>query len=123
MKSSNSPPIDSTLTVHVAELWTIDRLAELFGLNARTIRQLDHDGKLPSPLRFCDRSVKWRGREVCDWILAGAPERENWHWQPAILPNLDSMITERTGHVLELNRTIAQKQQQLSELNSQLTGA
>ncbi|MHB1157182.1 MAG: helix-turn-helix transcriptional regulator [Phycisphaerales bacterium] len=118
-----APPTDSTLTVHIAELWSIDKLAELFGLSTRTVRELDHDGKLPSPLRFCDRSVKWRGREVADWILSGAPERASWHWRPAILPNLDSEITTRTATICDLDRTIAQREQRLAELDTQLSGA
>ena len=52
-------------------------LAAALHVSLRTIRVLDSGGKLPKPIRL-GRSVRWPTEELCDWLRAGAPNRETW---------------------------------------------
>ncbi len=56
-------------------------LAQEWGLNIRTIRRMDLDGRLPRAVRI-SRAVRWRRSEVVAWIRAGCPKREEWIWEP-----------------------------------------
>jgi predicted DNA-binding transcriptional regulator AlpA len=55
-------------------------LAQELGLNIRTIRRMDLDGRLPRAVRI-SRAVRWRRAEIAAWIRAGCPNREEWLWE------------------------------------------
>lgn len=59
-------------------------LAPLLSCGVRTVRTLDASGKLPKPLRI-GGSVVWLLADICDWLEAGAPDRETWESRKIIL--------------------------------------
>ncbi len=56
-------------------------VAREFGVSTKTVRRLDLTGKIPRPVHI-GRSVRWRWRELVAWLAAGAPPRDEWHWEP-----------------------------------------
>ena len=60
------------------------QLAQLLTCGVRTVRTLDASGKLPKPLRI-GGSVVWLLDDICDWLEAGAPDRETWEARKIIL--------------------------------------
>ncbi len=74
LANSGSPSVDTRL-LSAADL------AQELGLNVRTIRRIDLDGRLPRAVRI-SRAVRWRRSEVVAWIRAGCPKREEWIWEP-----------------------------------------
>ena len=59
------------------------QLAQLLTCGVRTVRTLDASGKLPKPIRI-GGSVVWLLNEICEWLEAGAPDRETWEARKAI---------------------------------------
>lgn len=57
------------------------RLAKLLCVGLRTIRTMDAAGKIPRPIRLA--GVRWKVREIRDWIDAGAPTRDEWEERTA----------------------------------------
>ncbi len=53
-------------------------LGHLLSLSRATIFQLHSAGKLPLPVRFGARGVRWYVLEIQQWIEAGQPDREQW---------------------------------------------
>ena len=51
-------------------------------VSERTVRRLDRQGRLPKPLKIGGRALRWRRDEFRDWLAAGCPHRNDWHWQP-----------------------------------------
>jgi excisionase family DNA binding protein len=49
-------------------------LARLLDLSIRTISRMNASGKIPKPVRV-GRSVRWRRKEIEEWIAAGCPKR------------------------------------------------
>jgi excisionase family DNA binding protein len=58
-----------------ARLVTASEVAERLGVHVRTVHRLKSVGKLPAPIRFAG-SVRWRLRDLLDWIDAGCPAGE-----------------------------------------------
>ena len=56
----------------VAELLDVASVAELCGCSARTVRRLADSGRMPKPVKLSSL-IRWRRREVLDWISAGCP--------------------------------------------------
>ena len=54
-------------------LLAADRVAELLDISTRTLWRLRAAGKLPSPVKI-GGSVRWRAKEIENWIEAGCPE-------------------------------------------------
>ncbi len=73
LENSVSPSVDTRL-LSAADL------AQELGLNIRTIRRMDLDGRLPRAVRI-SRAVRWRRAEIAAWIRAGCPKREEWLWE------------------------------------------
>jgi predicted DNA-binding transcriptional regulator AlpA len=66
-------------------LMDADEVARELRVSLRTVRRLDLTGQLPAPLKLGGihgRALRWRRMELLDWILAGAPPRDSWHWEP-----------------------------------------
>lgn len=53
------------------------QLGKLLGLGLRTVRSMDAAGRLPRPIRL-GSSVRWRFAEIEAWVVAGAPNRDEW---------------------------------------------
>lgn len=51
--------------------------AELCGISRSKLYELHAAGRVPCPVRL-DRAVRWRRRELEDWIEAGCPSRAEW---------------------------------------------
>ena len=67
-------------TTHVQEelvLLSVSDLAQLLRTSTRTIWRLLEQGKLPAPARLGTR-LRWRARDLQDWIEAGMPDAETW---------------------------------------------
>lgn len=55
-------------------------MADLLSVTRGVVRRLDAGGKLPSPIRL-GNFTRWRRTEIQDWVDAGCPSREGWHWK------------------------------------------
>ena len=76
------------------ELLTVDDFAALLQVSTRQIYLMEGDGRL-GPVRVqIGRAVRFRRREVEDWIAAGCPLRRRWHREREINPS-----NEPTGFV------------------------
>lgn len=53
---------DALLTVHT--------VAALTGFTVATVRERAREGKFPKPLRMGTRTVRWRARDVREWLQA-----------------------------------------------------
>lgn len=53
------------------------RLAAMLCASVRSVRKWDSAGVLPRPVRVGGRVV-WRVSEICNWLDAGAPDRQTW---------------------------------------------
>lgn len=53
--------------------------AALCRTSIRSWRSWDAGGRVPKPVRL-GRSKLWRSSELHDWIIAGCPPRNSWHW-------------------------------------------
>ena len=53
-------------------LITVNELAHLLGISARTVWRLLSSGEMVEPVRF-GKNVRWRLEEVRQWIAAGCP--------------------------------------------------
>ena len=69
------PP--ATLTDELPLVVDARRLAKLLGAGLRTVRGWHAAGKLPAPIHIGGKVV-WRKDEICDWLAAGAPRRDEW---------------------------------------------
>jgi predicted DNA-binding transcriptional regulator AlpA len=47
------------------------------GKSLRTWRAWDAAGWIPQPVRI-GRSTLWRVHELCEWVAAGCPRRQEW---------------------------------------------
>lgn len=60
------------------ELLDLAEVAHLLGIGQTLAKTMNADGRLgPMPVRL-GRAVRWRRRELIDWIDAGLPRREAW---------------------------------------------
>lgn len=51
--------------------------AEALRISERHFYKLHSGGRLPRPVRL-GRSVRWRAKELQEWLDAGAPPRGRW---------------------------------------------
>jgi predicted DNA-binding transcriptional regulator AlpA len=56
--------------------------AEICGKSLRTWRTWDSAGLIPRPIRI-GRSTLWRADELCAWVAAGCPPRQEWEARAA----------------------------------------
>lgn len=69
--------MDATNVQEDLVLLSVSDLAQVLGTSTRTIWRLLEQGKLPAPARLGTR-LRWRTRDVQDWIKAGMPDAESW---------------------------------------------
>jgi predicted DNA-binding transcriptional regulator AlpA len=55
---------------HACELLTAADLCALLKLDARTLRVLRHEGRVPEPIKL-GRSLRWRRAEIEMWVAGG----------------------------------------------------
>lgn len=60
------------------ELITFDDLGKLMQVSVRQLYLMEDDGRLGPARIQIGRSVRFRRREVGDWIAAGCPSRDEW---------------------------------------------
>jgi predicted DNA-binding transcriptional regulator AlpA len=58
-------------------LLTAKRAAKVCGISLRTWRTYDSAGRIPRPVRIGRRTL-WRREELCNWVVAGCPRRDEW---------------------------------------------
>jgi excisionase family DNA binding protein len=68
------PPEDKGLLIDTRQA------AKLLKISARTIFQMEKDGRMPAAIRIGDRAVRWSYMELQEWVNAGCPERKDWKW-------------------------------------------
>lgn len=56
------------------------QVAKFLKVSARTIYQMDKDGRMPAAIRIWGRNVRWNFEELQAWVNAGCPERSEWKW-------------------------------------------
>jgi len=59
------------------KLITAKSLAGILSISERTVWNFDSEGRLPEPLRL-GRIVRWRMKEIDEWITEGCPNRARW---------------------------------------------
>ncbi len=60
------------------ELITFDDLGKLMQVSVRQLYLMEDDGRLGPARVQIGRSVRFRRREVEQWIAAGCPSRDEW---------------------------------------------
>ena len=68
------PPEDKGLLIDTRQA------AKLLKISARTIFQMEKDGRMPAAIRIGGRAVRWSYEELQAWANAGCPERSEWKW-------------------------------------------
>jgi excisionase family DNA binding protein len=71
---------ETMVTANIHEdlvLLSVSDLAKVLGTSTRTVWRLLGQEKLPAPARLGTR-LRWRARDIDDWITAGMPDAENW---------------------------------------------
>ena len=69
--TTSTPPL-------TPELLTTEQAAALCGISVRHYESLAAAGRVgPMPIRL-GRAVRWRRRELIEWIGADCPGREKW---------------------------------------------
>ena len=58
-------------------LLSAEQSAKLCGTSLRTWRSYSSGGRIPQPVRIGRRTL-WRHEELCNWVAAGCPCREEW---------------------------------------------
>lgn len=66
-------PASPVLAVPAAEA------AAVLGLGRSTFDRYSKMGLVPDPVYLGTRP-RWRVQELVDWLRAGAPPRDRWHW-------------------------------------------
>jgi predicted DNA-binding transcriptional regulator AlpA len=66
-----------TSNVSSPELLVAKDLASLLAVSERHLWRMRSGGLLPDPIHL-GRSVRWRRREILEWLDAGAPDRLTW---------------------------------------------
>ena len=57
-------------------------VAAMLGVHRASVFKLRNTGRMPPPLRILG-AVRWRRREIEDWVRAGMPPAERWEWAQA----------------------------------------
>jgi excisionase family DNA binding protein len=70
--SNDVPEPSREAFLHERLLISVDELATILNISPRTVWRLLSAGKLVRPLRI-GGAVRWRYREIIDWIEAGCP--------------------------------------------------
>jgi len=68
------PPEDKGLLVDTKQA------AKLLKVSARTVFQMEADGKMPAAIRIGGRAVRWSYEELQAWVNEGCPARNEWQW-------------------------------------------
>jgi predicted DNA-binding transcriptional regulator AlpA len=73
-------PKPTTVTDDMKLLLTARDAAIVCGISQRTWRTWDMLGYTPQPVHV-GRAIFWRYKELEQWIEAGCPRREIWHYR------------------------------------------
>ena len=79
MIAENKPPDDGLEDV---KLLNAKALAGCLSVSVRQLHRMNKAGLIPAPLRI-GGVVRWREREISEWMKCGAPERSEWEKQRA----------------------------------------
>lgn len=55
------------------QLLTVGEVAKLLGASQRSVWAWASSGKIPRPLRIGHRSVRWRRRDIQEWLQHAQP--------------------------------------------------
>lgn len=70
-------PVEIQPTAIVPELLRDTQAAAMLGISRSKIWELNSSGKLPRPVKL-GHAVRWRRRELQNWIDADCPSRQQW---------------------------------------------
>jgi prophage regulatory protein len=62
-------PQDISAAADPDALLTVHTVAALTGFTVATIRERAREGRFPAPIRLGSRTVRWRARDVRDWLV------------------------------------------------------
>ena len=65
--------MDTIELVGPAEALTTRQVAELLNVGERSIWRWSHSGRMPAPVRLGENAVRFRRREIEEWLAAGCP--------------------------------------------------
>ena len=64
------------------KLLNVKDLSECLRVSTRQIHRMNKSAAIPRPLRI-GGCVRWRDREISEWMEAGAPPRSEWEQRQA----------------------------------------
>src|SRR5579875_1124789 len=70
---SNQPPRNE-----VSRLLTIRDLSDLLRVSVRELWRMRDNGRLPNPIEFGPKNIRWPRDEILAWVEAGCPRRSLW---------------------------------------------
>ncbi len=59
-------------------LLTARDLARMIKISEREVWRMRDCGKLPAPIEFGPKMIRWSKEEINAWIEAGCPKRQSW---------------------------------------------
>ncbi len=77
-----APPADEDASQRLPLLLDKRRTAAELGISEGGLDSLVRSGRVPKFV-LVGSSRRWRSRELIDWINAGCPANDEWHWPPA----------------------------------------
>lgn len=83
------------------ELLSAAKVGAFLGVSRSEAYELARDELLPAPVKL-NSEMRWRTRELIDWIDAGLPRRDDWRWRPSLPAKLDDLIQRRTKELASL---------------------
>ncbi len=87
-------------------------VATLLGISRSQVFELRKAGYLPLPVEL-DGSVRWRVRELEDWLLAGCPMRDDWQWKPTLVVKLPQLLDMLHAEIAELQSQVRDAESRL----------
>jgi len=61
-----------------SKLLDVREVAGMLGTSPRFVWALRYSDRIPQPVTIGSRVVRWRERDISDWIEAGCPSREKF---------------------------------------------
>ncbi len=71
----NEPRCDEFKDV---QLLTVADFSKCLRISVRQCWRLVKGGQVPAPVKLSNRILRWRRKEISDWLAAGSPRREQW---------------------------------------------
>ncbi len=90
------------LPITERELLDAEDVGRLLGVSRSQIFEWSRRAMMPESITFSRACVRWRRREVVDWVLSGCPPRDAWCWLPTTRVNLDEWVEFQNNQLSSL---------------------